>query len=204
LRLVLATGNNGKIKELKEYFPNYDVIAYKDLVDNIEIIEDGKTFKENAIIKAKAINEELKKIGLKEYLVLADDSGISIEALGGEPGIKSARYSGGSDKDNNQLVIKKLNELGITNSKAFYTAAIALIYQDKLFTTHGFMHGVVINEERGDKGFGYDPLFIPNGFDKTLGELDDEVKKNISHRTKAIKCIKVILKSLGLDDATWS
>jgi len=127
-------------------------------------------------------------------------------ALNGEPGIKSARYSGGSDKDNNKLVIKKLNEIGLTNSKAFYTAAIALIYKDKLFTTHGFMHGVVINEERGDKGFGYDPLFIPNGFDKTLGELDDEIKKQISHRTKAIECIKIILKQLKLEivNETWS
>jgi len=74
LRLVLATGNKGKIKELKEYFLNYEVIAYKDIIGDIEIIEDGKTFKENAIIKAKAINKELKKIGFKDYLVLADDS----------------------------------------------------------------------------------------------------------------------------------
>jgi len=199
LKLVLATGNKGKIKELKEYFLNYDVVAYKDIIGDIDIIENGKTFKENAIIKAKAINESLKENNFKDYLVLADDSGISIEALNGEPGIKSARYSGGGDKDNNKLVIKRLKNIKIKSSKAFYTAAIALIYKDKLFTTHGFMHGIVIDEERGDKGFGYDPLFIPNGFDKTLGELNDDVKKNISHRTKAIKCIKVIIKSLNLN-----
>jgi len=196
LRLILATGNKGKIRELKGYFSKFDVIAYKDIIGDIEIIEDGKTFKENAIIKAKAINEELKKIGFKDYLVLADDSGISIEALNFEPGIKSARYSGGSDKDNNKLVIKKLNEIGIESSKAYYTAAVALIYKDKLFTTHGFMRGIVIDKERGDKGFGYDPLFIPNGFDKTFGELDDEVKRRISHRTKAIECIKIVIRSL--------
>jgi len=189
-RIVLASGNKGKIREIKDFFNDYEVIAYTDLIDKLDIEENGKTFKENAIIKAKTIGEILKN-----EIVLADDSGISVPALGGVPGIYSARFAGAdaTDKDNLNKLINELKKRGIKKTPAYYTAAIALYTPYGVFTTHGFMRGHVIDEARGDKGFGYDPMFIPKGFDKTLGELDEEVKKSFSHRSKALNLAKIIL-----------
>ncbi|WP_457561850.1 RdgB/HAM1 family non-canonical purine NTP pyrophosphatase [Caminibacter pacificus] len=189
-RVVLASGNKGKIREIKELLKNYEVIPYTDLIDKFEIEENGNTFKENAIIKAKAVGERLKN-----EIVLADDSGISVPALGGIPGIYSARFAGegASDKDNLYKLIEELKKRGIKKTPAFYTAAIAIYTPYGIFTTHGFMRGEVIDEARGDKGFGYDPMFVPKGYDKTLGELEEEVKKSFSHRSKALSLAKYIL-----------
>ena len=187
--IVLASSNKGKIKEIKKYFGE-DVVAFSDLIEPFEIIEDGNSFKANAIIKAKAIYEKLPN-----HIIIADDSGISVPALGGIPGIYSARFAGNdaSDKDNLYKLINELNKNNIQKTPAFYTSAIAIATPYGIFTTHGFMYGDVINEARGDKGFGYDPMFIPQGYDKTLGELDDDIKKEISHRTKALNLAKHIL-----------
>ena len=189
MRIVLASSNQGKIKEIKKYFGE-DVVAFSDLIEPFEIIEDGNSFKENAIIKAKAIQEKLPN-----DIIIADDSGISVPALGGIPGIYSARFAGSnaSDKDNLFKLINTLKENNISKTLAYYTSAIALATPYGIFTTHGFMYGDVIDEARGDKGFGYDPMFIPQGFNKTLGELDFDVKKEISHRTKALNLAKHIL-----------
>jgi len=188
--IVLATSNKGKIKEIKEFFNGYEVVPYTDLIGKFEIEENGKSFKENAVIKAKAIYEKIPG-----SIVLADDSGISVPALGGIPGIYSARYAGegASDRDNLYKLINALKENNIKKTYAYYTAAIALATPYGVFTTHGFMRGDVIDSARGDKGFGYDPMFIPHGYDKTLGELDEEVKKEFSHRTKALRLAKYIL-----------
>jgi len=187
--IVLASGNKGKIKEIKKYFGE-DVVAYSDLIEPFEIIEDGDSFKANAIIKAKAIQEKLPN-----HIIIADDSGISVPALGGIPGIYSARFAGidASDKDNLFKLIDELKKNNIKKTEAYYTSAIAIATPHGVFTTHGFMYGDVIDEARGDNGFGYDPMFIPKGYDKTLGELDDEVKKAFSHRTKALNLAKHIL-----------
>jgi len=132
--------------------------------------------------------------------VISDDSGITVPALNNEPNIYSARYVGenATDKENNEKLISKLNEKNLTITPAFYTACLAIAYKDDIYTTHGWMHGNVINKEKGEGGFGYDPLFIPNGYFDTLGNLDNEVKKELSHRSKALslcmKQIKVILK----------
>ena len=193
MKIVVASSNKGKIKEIKKILDNFEIIPYTELIDSFEIEENGKTFKENAIIKAKAVSSKLP-----EFIVLADDSGISVPALNYEPGIFSARYAGSdaSDKDNLNKLINELKKRGIKKTPAFYTAAIALSTPYGIFTTHGFMRGEVIDEARGNKGFGYDPMFIPNGFDKTLGELDEEIKNKISHRTKALNLAKLILNNL--------
>ena len=194
MRLIFASSNKGKIRELKSFFPDYDIVAYSEIIEPFEIEETGKTFKENAIIKAQAVYDKLDK----NEIVIADDSGISVPALGNIPGIYSARFAGenASDKDNLYKLINELKKHNISKTKAFYTSAIAIASKYGIFTTHGFMYGDVIDEARGDNGFGYDPMFIPEGFDKTLGELEDNIKKEISHRTKALNLALHIIRVL--------
>jgi len=197
MKIVLASSNKGKIKEIKEYC-EYEVVPYNELLEPFEIIEDGKSFKENALIKARSIYEKLKDKE-SDFVVLSDDSGISVPLLGGDPGIYSARYAGegASDKDNLFKLIDELKKRAVSKTPAFYTASMALV-DDKghEWSVHGWMYGDVIDEPRGDHGFGYDPIFIPDGYEKTLGELDGEVKKALSHRSKAIRLIKVLLATL--------
>jgi len=189
MQIVLASSNRGKIKEIKKYFGD-NVVAFSDLIVPFEIEENGKSFKENAIIKAKAIYEKLPN-----HIIIADDSGISVPKLGGIPGIYSARFAGSdaTDKDNLNKLIDELKNNNISKTSAFYTSAIAIASPYGIYTTHGFMYGDVISEMRGNNGFGYDPMFIPQGFNKTLGELDERTKKSISHRTKALNLAKYIL-----------
>ncbi len=189
MQIILASSNRGKIGEISDLLES-EVIPYSELLGKIEIQEDGRSFQENAIIKAKTIYEKLPG-----SIVLADDSGISVPALGGEPGIYSARYAGegASDKENLQKLINSLKQRGIQRTPAYYTAAIAIASPKGLFTTHGWMWGEVIDEARGDRGFGYDPMFIPEGFSRTLGELDEEIKRRISHRAKALRLAKIVL-----------
>jgi len=195
MKLVLATSNKGKVKEIKELCNDYEVVAYSELLEPFEIVEDADSFKENALIKARAVYKALND---KDAIVLADDSGISVDILGGNPGIYSARYAGenASDKENLYKLIDALKEKGVKQTPAHYTAAIAIVTHDKEFSMHGWMYGDVIDEARGDGGFGYDPMFIPKGYTKTLGELDNEIKKELSHRSKALQLAKVVLQTL--------
>ncbi len=195
MKLVLATANKGKVKEIKALCQDHEVIPYGDLIEEFEIVEDGNTFKENALIKARAV---FNALGDENVVVIADDSGISVDVLDGEPGIYSARYAGvgASDKENLYKLIDSVKEKGVKSSKAYYTAAIAIVTKTSEYTVHGWMYGDVITEARGDKGFGYDPMFIPLGFDKTLGELDDDVKKGLSHRSRALNLAEKIIKVL--------
>ncbi len=193
MKLVLATGNRGKLREFKQMCKD-EVVAFSDLLGEFEIVEDGDSFSENALIKARTIYE---KLGDK-YLVISDDSGISLPILNNAPGIYSARYAGdgASDKDNLYKLIDAIKEKGINSTPAYYTASIAIVSKYGEYVVHGWMHGDVIDEARGDKGFGYDPMFIPSGFDNTLGELDDDVKRAISHRSKALDLAKPIIEML--------
>jgi XTP/dITP diphosphohydrolase len=190
MKIIVASSNKGKIKEIKEFLKDFEIVPFNELIEPFEIEENGKSFKENAIIKAKAIYQKLPG-----NIVLADDSGISVNILGGIPGIYSARFAGdgASDKENLFKLINELKKRDIKKTPAYYSAAIALATPYGIYTAHGFMRGDVIDEARGDNGFGYDPMFIPKGFDKTLGELEDEIKKSISHRSKALELAKIIL-----------
>jgi len=192
-KIVLATSNKGKVVEIKNMMEGYEVKNYTDIIAPFHIEEDADTFKGNAIIKAKAVFDAL---GDDEAIVLSDDSGICVDALGGEPGIYSARYAGvgASDKQNLQRLVETIKSAGFSSSPAHYTASIAIASKDGVFTVHGYMYGTAITEPRGDKEFGYDPMFIPEGFDKTLGELDDEIKNMISHRGRALVNAKALLK----------
>jgi len=195
VKIVLASANKGIITEFQKLMPDDEVVAFSEILGEIEIEEDQDSFKGNAIKKAKTIYDLLVKKGFSNIIVISDDSGISVPVLNNAPGIYSARYAGinASDKDNNAKLISKLNELNLEKTPAFYTACIALIYKNEVYTVHGWMHGIVVNKEVGENGFGYDPMFIPNGFDKTLGELPNEIKKEFSHRSKALKLAKKVL-----------
>lgn len=195
MKIVLASGNKGKIAEFEKLMPNDEVIAFSQILGNLEIEEDKDTFKGNAIKKAQTIYDEFQKIGYKNVVVISDDSGISVPALNNEPGVYSARYSGenATDKSNNAKLIENLNAKNLEKTPAFYTACIAIVYQGEVYTVHGWMHGDVINKEIGEGGFGYDPMFIPTGFNKTLGEIDYAEKNKFSHRSKALVLAKKVL-----------
>ncbi|RXK02780.1 non-canonical purine NTP pyrophosphatase [Halarcobacter bivalviorum] len=192
MRIILATGNKGKIDEFKKLLPNEEVLTFKELIGDYEVVEDKNSFQGNAVKKAQEIYE---KIADENAIVISDDSGITVPAINNEPGIYSARYAGenANDKENNAKLISKLNEKNLEETEAYYTACIAIVYKGFTYSVHGWMHGKVINKEIGDGGFGYDPMFIPNGFDKTLGELPSEVKKEFSHRSKALDLAKKVL-----------
>jgi len=200
MKLVLATSNKGKVKEIKALYEDFEVIPYGEIIEEFEIIEDGDTFKENALIKARAVFKALntKMLGYEDMMVIADDSGISVDILDGAPGIYSARYAGANanDKDNLHKLMDDIKVTGKTLSKAHYTAAIAIVTKDSEYCVHGWMYGTALSEASGDGGFGYDPMFIPEGFDKTLGELDNEIKKRLSHRSKALSLAKKIIETL--------
>ena len=193
LKLVLATGNKGKLREFQQMCQD-QVVPFSDLLDEFEIVEDGDTFAANALIKAHTIYEKLGE----KYLVIADDSGISLPILDGAPGIYSARYAGVgvTDKDNLYKLIEAVKKKGLRSTPAYYTAAIAIVSKYGEYVVHGWMYGDVIAEARGDNGFGYDPMFIPTRYKHTLAELDDDVKNEISHRVKALALAKPIIDML--------
>ncbi|NKQ41889.1 MAG: non-canonical purine NTP pyrophosphatase [Sulfurovum sp.] len=194
MQLVLASGNSGKIREFKQLLGD-KIVAFSELMESFEIVEDGDSFSENALIKARAIYERLGE----GFIVISDDSGISVPLLGYIPGIYSARYAGvnATAKDNLYKLIEALKERGIKQTPAHYTAAIAVVGNKQMeYVVHGWMYGDVIDKAIGDKGFGYDPMFIPEGYDKTLAELGDEVKIDMSHRTKALELAEPIIQML--------
>ncbi len=185
--VMIATKNEGKIAEFKKIFAELDieVKSLLDIDEIIEIEETGTTFEENAIIKASKIAALLK------IPAIADDSGLVVPMLNGEPGIYSARYAGGvkSDFRNNEKLLNKLKERNIKMPKAHYYCAIALCTPTSKtpIVVNAKCEGHIIDEYRGENGFGYDPIFYVPKFDKTMAELDHMIKNSISHRGKAIK-----------------
>ncbi|HEH4645426.1 TPA: RdgB/HAM1 family non-canonical purine NTP pyrophosphatase [Campylobacter coli] len=198
MKILLATSNKHKVVELKEILQEFEIYAFDEILTVFEIEENGNSFKENALIKARAVFNALNENQKNEFIVLSDDSGICVDVLGGKPGIYSARFSGkGDDKSNRDELVKQMGALGFKTSKAHYVAAIALVSLEGEWTVHGTMHGHVISTERGENGFGYDSLFIPKGFDKTLAELSNDEKNQLSHRFKALELARIVLKVLN-------
>ncbi len=198
MKIILATSNKHKVLELKEILKDFEIYAFDEVLMPFEIEENGKTFKENALIKARAVFNALDEKQKKDFIALSDDSGICVDVLEGNPGIYSARFSGkGDDKSNRDKLVNEMIKKGFKQSKAHYVAAIAMVGLMGEFSTHGTMHGKVIDTEKSENGFGYDSLFIPKGFDKTLAQLSVDEKNNISHRFKALELAKIILKILN-------
>ncbi len=186
--LVIASGNKHKIKEISEMLSEYNVVGYKDLGFDFEIEEDGPTFFENALIKAKAVSKALN------LPALADDSGICVDALDGMPGIYSARYAGdGIDEHNNELLLKNMQ--GISNRKAKFVCCMVFYEPNGNITTAlGETHGEILHKTEGENGFGYDPLFFSDDLKKCLGVASAEEKNTISHRFRVLQSLKEKLK----------
>lgn len=189
-RIVVATGNAHKLKEISEIFPDYEICSQKQMGFNEDVEETGKTFRENALIKARAA---CKALGLP---VLADDSGICVDALGGQPGIYSARYGGvhGDDKKNRALLLQNLS--CEKNRKAHFSCAVALVYPDgRELVVEGETHGEILLQEQGDGGFGYDPIFYSDDLQKSFGVATAEEKNAVSHRFRALQLLRKELES---------
>ena len=196
IKLVLSTRNKHKVQEFRSLFKEFSdldisVLSLDDIGYYGDIEENGRTFEENAICKASVP----AKLG---YIGIADDSGICVDALKGAPGIYSARFSGGSDEDNNDLLLEKLE--GESDRGAKYVCAIACVFPDHSadFTVRGECFGRILTERRGEGGFGYDPLFYYEPFGKTFAEVDLAKKNTVSHRAVAMRSfIKKLVKVLS-------
>jgi XTP/dITP diphosphohydrolase len=191
-KIIFATKNEGKRREVSRIFESsqIELLSLNDLGDIPEIEETGNTFEENAVIKAHKVFERFR------MPVVADDSGLAAEQLNGNPGVFSARYAGenATDGENNNKLLNQLKNFPEPHPAKFVCVAV---YYDgrKFFKAHGEVIGRIIKEPHGTNGFGYDPLFVPEGFDKTMGELPLDRKNEISHRSKAFKALKKFLNS---------
>lgn len=189
MTIVFATNNNHKLSEIQDILGStIEVKSLKDIGCHVDIPETGTTLEENAQIKANYVWDNFQTI------VFADDTGLEIDALNGEPGVYSARYAGGEGHDSEANIQKVLANLqGVENRKARFRTVIAFIYKDKKTgnkTTkliEGVVNGSIITEKRGEAGFGYDAIFVPEGYDKTFGELGMDIKNSISHRARAVQ-----------------
>ncbi len=198
MELILASRNKKKIREMEtilaNHFPNVCVLSLDDVGYEGDIEENGATYEENALTKARTAVEA----GGHRYPAIADDSGLSVDALNGAPGVYSARYAGGHGDDaaNNALLLKNLADTPAEERTARFVCCIALVYPDgREITVRGETEGLIIDDARGDGGFGYDPYFYYPPFDKTFSEMTAEEKNTISHRGKAIARVAEILKN---------
>lgn len=194
MKIVFATNNKNKLAEIRSILGDkIEVLSLSDINCHVDIPETGTTLEENARHKAEYVYQNY---GLS---VFADDTGLEVDALGGAPGVYSARYAGGAGHDSEANMAKLLRELGDTdNRKARFRTVIALIEKEKggeptLF--EGIVNGTIIRERRGGEGFGYDPIFQPDGYDETFAELGSDIKNKISHRARAVaKLAEYLLK----------
>ena len=179
-KIVFATNNQHKLDEIRKITEGkIEILSLSDIGSNDEIEETGNTLEENALIKARFIKN---KYG---YDCFAEDAGLEVEALENAPGVYSARYAGDACRDEDN--IKKLldNLKGIANRKARFRTVIALLMNNEEYFFEGEIKGHIIDEKRGSAGFGYDPIFVPEGYDQTFAELGEEIKNRISHRSIA-------------------
>lgn len=187
-KIVIATKNKGKVNDFKAIFQplGYEVVSMFDVAPNMEIEETGCTFEENAVLKAEALAKSLN------MMVIADDSGLEIDALGGEPGVYSARYAGDHDDEANiEKVLKKMEHVPNDKRTARFVCVLAIASPNfKTYTVKGTCEGLITKEKRGTNGFGYDPIFYVPNLGRTMAELSAEEKGTISHRGNAIRQLK--------------
>ncbi len=197
-KIVFATNNKNKLREIREILgEQFEIVSLKDIGCNVDIPETGNTLEENAHQKAEYIFDHYQ-IGC-----FADDTGLEVEALNGAPGVHSARYAEGTDHDSEANMAKLLRELeGKENRNARFRTVISLIQMEgdnpkcsREYRFEGEVKGTIATEKHGTEGFGYDPIFIPEGYDKSFAELGEEIKNTISHRARAVKKLADWLKA---------
>ncbi|MBS96974.1 MAG: non-canonical purine NTP pyrophosphatase, RdgB/HAM1 family [Chloroflexi bacterium] len=191
-KLLLGTSNPGKIKEFKQILQDipYELTTLEEASCNIEVIETGKTFLENATLKATQYAHATK------LPCISDDSGIEIDALNGRPGIYSARYGGPdlSDSERGELILEEMKNISIEKRQARFKAAIVIAWPNgKILNSEGTMEGIINFSPTGENGFGYDPIFLLPEFGKTSAEINPDEKNKLSHRAKAIRNIIPLL-----------
>lgn len=190
-KLILASNNKHKIKEFNEVLTDYEILSLNDIGFYEDIVEDGDTFSDNALIKCKAVFDYCKK-NYYDYDIISDDSGLCCEALDGEPGVHSARYAGNHNDQANRDKLRK--ELKNKDKKAYFVCFICLFKNNddyKFF--EGRSYGEIIDEERGSTEFGYDSIFYSTELNKTFGEATSDEKNSVSHRGRAIEKLKEVL-----------
>ncbi len=195
MKLIVATNNAHKLKEIKSILGGEfeEIQSLKEAGAELKAEENGSTFEENAIIKARGV-------GASSMAVLADDSGLCVEVLGGAPGVKSARYASegeenADDASNRRKLLKEME--GKEERKAKFVCAVALLWGEELYTAEGETEGRILTDERGERGFGYDSIFYSDELGKSFGEAEEEEKNGVSHRGRALK---KLLEKLKKDD----
>ena len=198
MKIVTATKNKGKISEIIKKFRDLNIsgielLSLSEFPDMPDIIEDGSTFSENSLIKAKAVS------AFTGLVSIADDSGLSVDALDGRPGVLSARYGGKGidDKSRNILLLEEMKDIPFEKRNAKFVCVITLFFPDsRSYSVSGECHGIINFSPSGDNGFGYDPVFFLPEFNRTMAELSIDEKNKISHRGKAIDSLAELLKEL--------
>ena len=191
MKLIFATHNKNKAKEVSSLMPDFiELLSLDDINFHTEIEENANTLEGNALLKAKTIFE---KTGINCF---ADDSGLLVDVLNGAPGVYSARYAGNqkSDEDNMQKLLHELQNKSDRN--AHFKTVMALIIDGKEYLFDGKIEGKIISEKLGSNGFGYDPIFVPDGYNETFAQLDSETKNKISHRARALQKMLEFINSI--------
>ena len=200
MRLIFATGNKGKMNEIREIMSDsVPVLSMAEAGVSTDVEEDGNSFMENSFIKARAVARTCKEKGIDDAIVLADDSGLVVDALNGEPGIYSARYLGEDTPYSikNAKIIERLNGVSDQDRTARFVCAIACVMPDgREYSAEATYEGAIGYEERGEHGFGYDPIFYLPDRGVYSAELDPDEKNRISHRGKALRMMKEILSEI--------
>ena len=200
MKLIIASNNQNKVNEINDICRdlNYEIVSLKDEGIFIDIIEDGSTIEENSFKKANEIYKYISKRGDKNFLVLSDDSGLMVDYLNGEPGVLSARFSGenSSDEKNSEKVLKLLDGVNYSKRGAKFLTVLTLIDDNgKKNQFHGGIYGKILEEKRGENGFGYDSIFYIEEIQKTFAELSKDEKNLISHRYKALMKLREYFKT---------
>lgn len=189
-KILIASGNQHKFSEISSVLSdvaNVKLYSLQDFGITTEVVEDGNTLEENALIKAKTI------YNISGVATLSDDTGLFVKALNGEPGVYSARYAGvkATYENNCKKLLKNLENISDKNRRAQFESIICFYVNEKeYYFFRGICYGKIINEKRGKNGFGYDPLFVPDGYERTFAEMTDEIKNKISHRGKALEAFR--------------
>lgn len=214
MQIILFSQNKHKIKEIEMIFKvsskdSVIVRVYSEFIEPFDIVESGESFKENAILKLRGLSQRLPKDLLKDSILMSEDSGLCVKNINNEPGIYSSRYANiddfsnkdsilsakdASDEANINKVINNLKSKGLESSLASFISCVAALQNGRFLTTHGFLGGKVVINKSGEGGFGYDPIFIPDGYTQSLASLNSDIKNNISHRFRALNLMKLLLK----------